>query len=773
MHRTSAISVSPITLDNTASSALDALFKQHSEKVFFKPGSYILRNGKHVKLQDPLFAWEKSIPALGLNIKKYEAVSTEFLGKGAFGSVFVAIGTFKPTTNGIEFVTPTHQRVVKVVSLAPEYSKWIPDHQQHFSKLPIFRKEAYKKHRKEVYHETNLMFKRAKYTHAKKVLQDEKNGYADEIVMISRRLPGKLLEKQCHSLTALERVSVAVQMLKGYVTQIEDNRIIHCDIKPGNFLFEKETRRGKHFDFGLSQKTEDSNQQYDAGSPLYFAFEVIRERKIGKKSDYFALGRSLQELFGDGAVTDINDSDINQEIFDEEMTALYNSLENGTQLVSRQTDYEELIWNYYSLDFLFKEYGLEFTLPDSYQQEIKNVIASLLRHRVNDRPDSLDQAIWDMMLIQMKLKHNVTSDEKVSTIIQDSCRVAFETFQALRHRTFDDVLAMKKTLLNGVDQLPNHEISLSVYIDFLELDQKIEISKNKEDISLAISALFDLYIKNHGKLIEYLQLVSRLISERQEKNLPPSTMLSELFSDIYNQLSRKESNACDFSAIADLAQSWDKKLPKIENKLKTVTEYNPANAMQVDSSCALQPFDVSQRKILNRGLIFLRSVANEETIHFLNQYRHYAALILQNCFNQSNENARFFLNELVPCIQLFAEIKSHYKKLHENAPANALAMSKLIHAIVTYATESVLKPIIEKSTTSHAKVLSDIQLALKAMNESTTDAECAENLRPLMSQLTPTFSNIVMHAFGQLMPISMRSLMSDAIHNPINRVSVR
>lgn len=78
--------------------------------------------------------------------------------------------------------------------------------------------------------------------------------------------------------------------------------VLHRDIKPGNVMLE---HRGnaKLMDFGISQPTRTAGSKATEtlrGTPHYMAPEQIRGEKVDQRTDIFALGVLLEELFTGG-----------------------------------------------------------------------------------------------------------------------------------------------------------------------------------------------------------------------------------------------------------------------------------------------------------------------------------------------------------------------------------------------------------------------------------------------------------------------------------------
>jgi serine/threonine protein kinase len=89
------------------------------------------------------------------------------------------------------------------------------------------------------------------------------------------------------------------QLVSG-VKYIQQNKIIHCDIKPKNIMLANNKKTLKLTDFGLAKmhdRTKSNNTI--SGSPLYMAPELLNFMTYGEDVDVWALGIILFEmLFG-------------------------------------------------------------------------------------------------------------------------------------------------------------------------------------------------------------------------------------------------------------------------------------------------------------------------------------------------------------------------------------------------------------------------------------------------------------------------------------------
>ena len=95
-----------------------------------------------------------------------------------------------------------------------------------------------------------------------------------------------------------ESVRLITQACEG-LDYAHNNGIIHCDVKPHNFIITKDDKL-KITDFGIAQALTNINsrEKHDIvwGSPLYFSPEQAAGKAPSKSSDIYSLGVILYEM---------------------------------------------------------------------------------------------------------------------------------------------------------------------------------------------------------------------------------------------------------------------------------------------------------------------------------------------------------------------------------------------------------------------------------------------------------------------------------------------
>lgn len=93
------------------------------------------------------------------------------------------------------------------------------------------------------------------------------------------------------------RVQLVRQMAEA-VEYVHEQKFIHRDVCPRNFIYESDTGNIKLIDFGLSvpAKPEFMVPGNRTGTPLYMAPELVRRRATDQRLDIFAMGVSAYQI---------------------------------------------------------------------------------------------------------------------------------------------------------------------------------------------------------------------------------------------------------------------------------------------------------------------------------------------------------------------------------------------------------------------------------------------------------------------------------------------
>ncbi len=77
-----------------------------------------------------------------------------------------------------------------------------------------------------------------------------------------------------------------------------EHNIVHCDIKPGNIIYNRENFDVKVTDFGIAKWLDAAHTETGEimGSPLYMAPEQLKGHSVVAQTDIFSLGATLHQL---------------------------------------------------------------------------------------------------------------------------------------------------------------------------------------------------------------------------------------------------------------------------------------------------------------------------------------------------------------------------------------------------------------------------------------------------------------------------------------------
>ena len=202
-------------------------------------------------------------------VGKYEVKS--FLGKGATGSVYLA-------------VDPFGQREVAIKVL----EKLSPDPEEARRHLRFFQNEA-------------ALAGKLRHPHIVSILDagiDEPSGDDPVRYLVMEVVDGPALSKWCHKAELLQPVQ-AVEIAYKCCKALEFANtlgVVHRDVKPANILTKGDLEI-KVSDFGAAQLARsDVTQVSGVGSPAYMSPEQLKGEDIDFRSDMFSVGGVLYHL---------------------------------------------------------------------------------------------------------------------------------------------------------------------------------------------------------------------------------------------------------------------------------------------------------------------------------------------------------------------------------------------------------------------------------------------------------------------------------------------
>jgi len=109
--------------------------------------------------------------------------------------------------------------------------------------------------------------------------------------------------QQSHAHPDIQWLQMAIDICKTIKTLHEKYKMLHCDIKTENFIYDAVTGEISIIDFGFVRKISAPDPLEIIGTPGFVAPEILAKKQYSKKSDMYALGVTLLELFKLGSFT--------------------------------------------------------------------------------------------------------------------------------------------------------------------------------------------------------------------------------------------------------------------------------------------------------------------------------------------------------------------------------------------------------------------------------------------------------------------------------------
>jgi len=104
-------------------------------------------------------------------------------------------------------------------------------------------------------------------------------------------------------LSITEKLLLSIQMTDS-ISQVHNQNIIHKDVNPSNFIWNRKTKQVKIIDFGISTELAREDYQYTNAINLDGTLEYISPEQTGRinkpidyRTDFYSFGITLYELF--------------------------------------------------------------------------------------------------------------------------------------------------------------------------------------------------------------------------------------------------------------------------------------------------------------------------------------------------------------------------------------------------------------------------------------------------------------------------------------------
>jgi len=136
--------------------------------------------------------------------------------------------------------------------------------------------------------------------HKEIIIQEDTNGNMRRCLLMEY-VDGHNLRKHIkdRDLTVNQSLDICKRLCTG-LNFLHQNSIIHKDVKPENFLLNRDLTRVKIVDFGLSTMATGWRAFWDkqgGGTRQYMSPEQINKRKLDSRTDIFSFGITIYELF--------------------------------------------------------------------------------------------------------------------------------------------------------------------------------------------------------------------------------------------------------------------------------------------------------------------------------------------------------------------------------------------------------------------------------------------------------------------------------------------
>ena len=266
------------------------------------------------------------------------------------------------------------------------------------------------------------------------------------------------------------------------------SKILHRDIKPSNVFLDGQNN-AKLGDFGLSRILSEENKfaYSQVGTPYYMSPEQIEDLKYNEKSDIWSLGCFLYEM------------------------ATFSPPFNAS--------------NQLSLAMKIKNGNIE-PIPNTYSQELNNVIMSLIRVNPDNRPNADEILNYPPIILRIrerKLKEHYIKIKMKELEVQKR-----EENVKLK----EDEIKMRE------DDIKERENELNIKEDKLEA-KELELHKREMMVEIKEKELLDK-LENFKKKYEYNNMKNNninLISQKGINNLVLNNNMNKedyLFNNKFN-----------------------------------------------------------------------------------------------------------------------------------------------------------------------------------------------------------------------------------------------
>lgn len=370
---------------------------------------------------------------------------------------------------------------------------------------------------------------------------------------------GELFERISRkgSYSEKEAAAIFAQLLQG-IAYMHEKEIIHCDLKPDNFLFKDKTETStiKIIDFGMSKRLPRHKEKLNAlcGTPYYTAPEILA-KKYSHAADLWSLGVVLfVMLFGyppfyvDPALYGRKENDM-----------IYKKIRRGFDPKVR------------------KGYGSHFPQAIPVSDEARDIISHLLVSEPKERLTALEAL--DHPWVRNRANNNNKLPATVTRGIQSFHKRC--NFKNIVCHTFRDKLTLHQVdnvndALREMDKNKDGKISQG---EFVAAMKKIA----SEETQASLEELFRLIDTDNSQFIEYEELKTAAYAEHvqaQDERLYEQFTAFDLNHDGF--ISKDELQKVLDSQIEHIKKSGSKAHFSVEEAIQAMTEIDTNEDGRID-----------------------------------------------------------------------------------------------------------------------------------------------------------------------------------------------
>ncbi|WP_298623477.1 protein kinase [uncultured Legionella sp.] len=230
---------------------------------------------------------------------RIEVLEQKKCSSGGFSKLFKSLGVLIPEQNYLfKSKPPEHSRVCKVISLT-----------EKFTQAMVIRESSYTK--------MNTLL------HCKTPVFDKTHGY---LVMRNAGTSDLYELLNNSALSTLQKMQLTFAILEAIKNQVHELGLIHSDIKPENIMVDPDNMGVRIIDYAFAYEAELPRISSISGSLEFLAPETLYDNIKTQKSDSFAAGLSIAELWGDQSTFPITRDQSFQDVYEFHLTRTWKNL---------------------------------------------------------------------------------------------------------------------------------------------------------------------------------------------------------------------------------------------------------------------------------------------------------------------------------------------------------------------------------------------------------------------------------------------------------------